>query len=607
MAKWLHGYIAKFPNFPISKFLYCLLFGFVVLASSFLLLASSSSADELDEINKKIQELKRAREMSVEATTPLVAQLENIEEILTEVVAKLNAVSIGIQRKKSELIDLEGKIAESEELLTFQKEVLKQRVRALYIRNTSGTPFLIFLSKGSAADITREFAIRKAASLEDKKVITTVSTQLKTLIDDKKKAQELKSSLEAEQIKLASSQKEYDEQAVFFRKEIAGARDYQSDLEKQIAELTARQEAILTARSGTFTTSVGEVPVSSIPCSGPPGSPVFCDPGGGNWFAVFSFGAWTHRKGMSQYGAKGRAENGANYGDILQAYYGQKPNKVDTGGTISVVGLGDRDFEGYYLLGIAEMPSDWNKEALKAQAIAARSYAYRYKQEGRTICTTESCQVFLQSKADGPPTEWKQAVEETKGEVVEGVVAYYSSTAGGYITTLGWDTTDGQGGTGFASRAWESKAGSPWFYSSWFTESYRASSSKCNRSHPWLNESEMADILNAWVVRRRGSDEDVRRVLPVTINSCPISSAGGGDPYSVEEMRQKASQLGESFTSVSSVSVSYSNDGFTASVTFQIDGNKTITIPGSEFKEAFNLRAPGYIAIRSPLFNVEKK
>lgn len=117
----------------------------------------------------------------------------------------------------------------------------------------------------------------------------------------------------------------------------------------------------------------------------------------------------------------------------------------------------------------------------------------------------------------------------------------------------------------------------------------------------------MADILNAWVVRRRGSDEDVRRVLPVTINSCPISSAGGGDPYSVEEMRQKASQLGESFTSVSSVSVSYSNDGFTALVTFQIDGNKTKTIPGSEFKEAFNLRAPGYIAIRSPLFNVEKK
>ena len=30
-------------------------------------------------------------------------------------------------------------------------------------------------------------------------------------------------------------------------------------------------------------------------------------------------------------------------------------------------------------MGIAEMPSTWPTEALKAQAIAARTYAYRYK------------------------------------------------------------------------------------------------------------------------------------------------------------------------------------------------------------------------------------
>jgi peptidoglycan hydrolase-like amidase len=377
-------------------------------------------------------------------------------------------------------------------------------------------------------------------------------------------------------------------------------------LEKQIAELSARQKEILAARSGTFTTSVGEVPVSSVPCSGPPGSPVFCDPGGGDWFAAFSFGAWTHRKGMSQYGAKGRAEYGAGYKDILRAYYSQEVHSVDTGGTISVEGFGNLDFEGYYLLGIAEMPSSWPKEALKAQAVAARSYAYRYKQEGRAICTTEACQVFSSSKAANPPGEWRQAVEETKGEMVEGVVAYYSSTAGGYLTTMGWDTTDSQGGSGFASRAWESKAGSPWFYSSWFTESYHAASSTCGRSHPWLSSSEMADILNAWVVRRKGTDEDVKRVLPVTINSCPLSSTGGGDPYSYDELEQKAAQLGESFSSVNSVSVTYSNEGYTASVSLETDKGG-VSISGAELKEAFNLRAPGFIAIRSPLFNIEKR
>jgi len=301
--------IAKLPNCQIAKLLHSSFLA-LVLASCFLLLASSSSADELDEINKKIEELKRARQMSIDATAPLVAQLQNIEKILSDVEAKLNAVSIGIQRKKSELIELEKKIAENEDLLAYQKEILKKRVRALYVRSTLGSPFLVFFSKGNAADITRELAIRKAASLEDKRVIGTISAQLKDLNEDKKKAQELKTNLEAEQTKLAVSQKDYDEQAVFFRKEIAGARVYQENLQKEIAELTARQQAILAARSGVFTTSVGEVPVSSIPCSGPPGSPVFCDPGSGDWFAAFSFGAWTHRKGLSQYGAKGRSEAG---------------------------------------------------------------------------------------------------------------------------------------------------------------------------------------------------------------------------------------------------------------------------------------------------------
>jgi len=32
-----------------------------------------------------------------------------------------------------------------------------------------------------------------------------------------------------------------------------------------------------------------------------------------------------------------------------------------------------------------------------------------------------------------------------------------------------------------------------------------------------------------------------------------------------------------------------------------------VTIKGAEFKKAFNLRAPGRIALKSGLFNIEKK
>src|SRR3989338_5727909 len=119
---------------------------------------------------------------------------------------------------------------------------------------------------------------------------------------------------------------------------------------------------------------------------------------------------------MSQYGARGRAQSGQDYKAILRAYYGKEPVGKDTGGDINVSGSGSMNFEEKYLYGIAEMPSSWHTEALKAQAVAARTYAYRYKVEGKSICTTEACQVFSQSKADNPPGAWKDAVNATRGQ-----------------------------------------------------------------------------------------------------------------------------------------------------------------------------------------------
>lgn len=545
-------------------------------------------ADELLDIQKQLEDLTRARELSIAATTPLEAEVARLSGQIASIERQLAAAARRLE-------ELEDGIAKREEELSFQYALLSARIRSYYKRSKSFSPLMVFLSSPSASDLARSISYQAAATNEDRRIILSVTGDLLNLEEDK-------ANVEADRQRLAGLTAQLDREQAFFEKEIAGAKKYQAELTSKIAELTARQQAILSGRSGTFTTSVGEVPVSSIPCSGPPGSPVFCNPGGG-WFGAFSFGAWTHRKGMSQYGAKGRAEAGQSAAEIINFYYGRGAVGKDTGGSISVQGYGNLDFENHYLMGIAEMPSSWHFEALKAQAIAARSFAYRYKSEGRMICTTEACQVFSQSKANNPPGEWRRAVEETRGQVVEGVVAYYSSTAGGYLTSPSghWDTTDGQGGPGFASRAWESKGGSPWFYSSWYTQTYRSGSATCGRSHPWLSQEEMADILNAWQVLTRGGDE---RVMPTTINDCPIGGASG-NPYSMAELRQRASELGGAFTSVTGVSVTYSSGGETASVTFETNRG-SVTISGSEFKKAFNLRAPGYIAIYSPLFNVEK-
>jgi stage II sporulation protein D len=81
-----------------------------------------------------------------------------------------------------------------------------------------------------------------------------------------------------------------------------------------------------------------------------------------------------------------------------------------------------------YLEGIAEVPSSWPREALKAQAIAARSYALATTdwdgEEGeplRTpICATAACQVYRGIPVPFEPSvrRWYAAVHRTSGEVL---------------------------------------------------------------------------------------------------------------------------------------------------------------------------------------------
>ena len=254
-------------------------------------------------------------------------------------------------------------------------------------------------------------------------------------------------------------------------------------------------------------------------------------------------------------------------------------------------------------MGIAEMPSSWHPEALKAQAIAARTYAYRHKTQGSEICTTEACQVYNSGKADNPPDAWRQAVEQTRGQVLEDVVTYYASTHGGFASPIGWDTTDGQGGGNFLDRTYDKLGGSPWLVKAWYRKGYSNSGDTCGRANPWLSSAEMADILNAAVVMFNGGNGDeTGRVTPTT------TSCWGGNPYSQDELRNVSSKYGGGISAATGVTVIQGN-GTTNEIVFQTDkGEKRFS--GSNFKTAFNLRAPGYTSIPQSgfaFFNVERK
>lgn len=536
-------------------------------------------ADEISDIQAQIDKLNEAKKLSEKATKPLEGQLQSLKLQLAQIQSNIDNLSASISIKQRDLDLREDKLA-------LQQALLEKRVRAYYVRSYLTNPLLVILSSIHSGDLFRELSYSQSVTREDRQVITSITSEVVDLLTQKTK-------LEKDKLSLAGFQKEVDKNATFLGGEIKKAVEYQKDLSGQIAALSAKQQEILAARSGQFTASIGDSELADDYNASIKG---FRESAPGGSFAVFSFGAFTHRKGMSQYGARGRAQSGQDYKAILRAYYGKEPTGKDTGGDINVSGYGSMNFEEKYLYGIAEMPSSWHPEALKAQAIAARTYAYRYKQNGQSICTTEACQVFSKSKSDNSPQAWKDAVNSTRGQVIEDVVTYYASTHGGYASPIGWDTTDGGGGGNFVDKSYDKIGGSPWLYKAWYTQGYSVSSDKCGRSNPWLNGTEMADIVNAALVLSKGSGDEAGRVTP-------ISSCWGGNPYSMDELRSIASKYG-GISSASSVSV-VQGGGNTDRVI--IDG---VTLSGADFKRAFNLRAPGRMSIPQSgfaFFNIEKK
>jgi len=560
----------KFRPLPMKKILLLFFFMFTLLAIPYWL--NPTLADEIEDLQKQINELNKARELSVNATKPLEGQLEGLERQLAQIQATINNLSANIKNKQKELDIREDKIA-------LQQALLEKRVRAYYIRSYLTDPLMVILSSIQAGDLFRELSYRLTIAREDRQIIASVTSEVVDLLTQKNK-------LEKDKKSLAVLQADVDKNADFLSGEIKKAKAYQTDLSGQITALTAKQQAILAAKSGNFTTSVGDVPLADDVNSRPDFNPGFSPA-----FAAFSFGGYTHRNGMSQYGAKGRAEAGQSAETILAAYYpGATLNKgYSVPATINVTGYGSKAFEDEYMKRIYEMPNSFPKEALKAQAVAARTYAIR---QGGSICATESCQVYKNSNKGGA---WEEAVNETRGWVLEGGSnAQYSSTTGGYGNNSGWDTKCGSRNC-WTGDAYEKLAGSPWFYKGWYRDRTGAN---CGRSHPWLNNEEISDILNAWIIYQANDSRD--RISPVD------TSCWSGSPFSISEMRNKANEHGGAVTAVSSASVVYSDSGVTANVNFSTNRG-SITISGADFKYIFNLRAPGYISIKSPLFNMEKK
>ena len=121
-----------------------------------------------------------------------------------------------------------------------------------------------------------------------------------------------------------------------------------------------------------------------------------------------------------------------------QSYYGGFQYSRLNGDTLTVLNFVQMDD---YVKGVIpyEMSSSWPLEALKAQAVAARTYAARqmaggtHTRYGYDLCTTDCCQVYRGTSYANDVTN--QAVDETGGVYMtydgEYIEAFFHSSDGG--------------------------------------------------------------------------------------------------------------------------------------------------------------------------------
>jgi SpoIID/LytB domain protein len=152
-----------------------------------------------------------------------------------------------------------------------------------------------------------------------------------------------------------------------------------------------------------------------------------------------------HGVGMSQEGARGYAEHGWSYEQILAHYYtrtalGKAPAKaivkVLLHRKVKRVPL-ERYVQGVVA---AEMSADWPMAALEAQAVASRTYALTAHAGGSKfdVYSDTRSQMYQGKAAETPRTN--AAVQATAGQIVtyEGqpAITYFFASSGGHTESV---------------------------------------------------------------------------------------------------------------------------------------------------------------------------
>lgn len=542
-------------------------------------------ADELGDTTNALIQKQSELQKSQQALQQAKAQVQSLSGNLPSLQTSLNIAIAEVNLKQAQLDAAIAQLNQQEALLKQQKLDREERIGSLYKQYKKDTisPMLALLDSNDFRSWTKLVSYHQMSLQDDRTRIIALDQEVAGL-------SQKRAALQAESEDLKKQKEVFQAQVNSLRRQIANAQYRQSTVNSQIASLnkdikglSEKQEKILAekAAANAVNTTIGNSP----PVSSPPPPPPFS----GSAYAFASYGV-PHRVGMNQYGAKGRAEAGQSYQTILKTYYaGVNVGAYPVPATITVNGYSPEynqtfNNETYqfeeYVKHLYEMPSSWPMEALKAQAVAARTYAVKWLNDhpGQAICPSQSCQVI---KHEINATRWQEAVDATAGVVITAggnpISAWFSSTDGGYTQSSaqvwGGVTSYTQVVRDYAG-SWPNGAydkDSPWFHKAW---------GEANGS-PWMGKSDMLHIFNA-ALKYQQSNNASSIEADLSTYTTPLT-----------DFADVAFTRNDTTGQTDAVIIIGTNQG-------------TVNITGKAVRAAVNLKAPGTIMLQTTLFDIIK-
>lgn len=385
---------------------------------------------EVGTLEKTLQEQKNALANATGRRSKAIAQI-NLNKSEVELIKK--KIEDLAQKEQLKSLEREEKIIQQNKIITESYLNWKQdNLMKALLSDESNNPLKVATYQAVMSDSEQKDIEKLQDELESIKQEIVVSTEQKKVFESK--ILELEAQMQAIQKEID----ELDAKVKANQNDIGNYRAKIGNIKMQIDELTAEQEEIQRREAGLLgeANNGGTKPLEK----------------GEYYFKGMGREVYQgHGVGMSQFGALGAALKGWDYEKILEFYYPGAKVGTYKQDSINVAGYGSMSVEDY-VAGAGEIPDYsceeldiefdpsnvwkcWPEEAIKAQAVAFRTYGLYKTQGGNSICTTASCQVYK----GGMNKKW--AAEATENQVIlyEGkpISAFYSSD-----NNNGWGTAN---------------------------------------------------------------------------------------------------------------------------------------------------------------------